>query len=321
MECMARGAEPVPDLEEARPLAEHDLIAKSLLNRMRPVYRNGQAYDIGDWSINPYRGCQHGCSYCYARRSHVAFDMDGGRAFEQEIFVKANAAAILRDEVRRRRVPWTRPIVIGTIVDPYQPIEGHRRVTRAVLEVLCEARAPVQIITKNTMVLRDADLLAEIARRSYCAIFMSVTTLDAALARRMEPATPPPLKRLAAVGRLVALGVPAGIMAAPVVPWLTDAPGALEALAEAARDHDARWMATGVLRLHPDVRPWFMEWLRGERPDLVRWYDRWYRRADPPRIYHDRIHERVRVARSRLGLDGGPPPFAPPVRQLALFEG
>jgi DNA repair photolyase len=308
--------EPIPDLTAVRPLAEHEIAAKVVLNRLRPI--NGRT--MGDWSINPYRGCQHGCAYCYARRSHITFDLDGGREFEREIFVKVNAADVLREELRHRRRPWRHPIIIGTIVDPYQPVEGHRRVMRGILTELLAARAPVQIITKNSMVLRDADLLGEIARTSYCAVFVSITTLDAALARRMEPATPPPLKRLATVQRLVAAGVPAGVMAAPIVPWLTDAPGAIEALARAVADHQAQWMASGVLRLHPDVRPWFLEWLRGERPDLVRWYERMYQHTEVPAAYHDRVHARVDAIRTDLGLPGGPPRFVPPVQQLALFD-
>jgi DNA repair photolyase len=313
--------EPVPDLTAARPLAVHVMQAKTVLNRMRPFRRQvGETAAIADWSINPYRGCQHGCAYCYARRTHADFDMNGAADFEREIFVKADAGAILRQELRaRRRAGWHAPIVIGTAVDPYQPVEGTWRVTRAILQEIRDARAPVQIITKNTMVARDADLLAEIARHNHCAVFMSVTTLDADLARRLEPATPPPLKRLAAVRALVARGVPAGVMLAPILPWLTDARGALEHLAIAAHQHQAQWLAAGTLRLHPDVRPVFMRWLERERPDLVDRYTDWYRWTEAPERYRERVHARLATIRTSLGMPPGPPEYAPRTQQLTLF--
>ena len=299
-----------PDRTAARPLAVHQWHVKSVLTPMGPIRRQGASHQIAEWSINPYRGCQHGCAYCYARRTHIQFDLDGAQSFEQEIFVKTGTAELLRAELRRlRHKPWHSPIVIGSAVDPYQPVEGTYQVTRGLLRELCAARAPVSIITKNTMVLRDADLLAELARNSYSAVFMSITTLDADLARHLEPATPPPLQRLRAVRQLVARGIPAGVMVAPIIPWLTDGRGALEALGMAARSHDARWLAAGTLRLHPDVRPVFFDWLRRERPELLATYEHWYARTEPPRIYHDRVHARMAAIRDAAGLPGGPPPM------------
>jgi DNA repair photolyase len=313
--------EPVPDPTAARPLAVHVIQAKSVLNRMRPFRRQiGEAAKLAEWSINPYRGCQHGCAYCYARRTHTDFDMNGAADFEREIFVKAGAAEILRQELRaRRRGAWHAPVVIGTAVDPYQPVEGTWRVTRDILAELCAARAPVQIITKNTMVTRDADILAEIARHNHCAVFMSITTLDADLARRLEPATPPPLKRLAAVRRLVERGVPAGVMAAPILPWLTDGRGDLEALALAAHRHQAQWLSAGTLRLHPDVRPVFMAWLARERPHLIDRYTDWYRWTEAPSHYRERLHARIDAIRAALGLADGPPAYEPKTVQMTLF--
>ncbi len=313
--------EPVPDPAAARPLAVHVIQAKAVLNRMRPFrQQNSAAVQIAEWSINPYRGCQHGCAYCYARRTHTDFDMNGAADFEREIFVKAGAAEILRQELRaRRRGTWHAPVVIGTAVDPYQPVEGSWRVTRGILEELRIARAPVQIITKNTMVMRDADLLAEIARHNHCAVFISITTLDADLARRLEPATPPPLKRLAAVRTLVAHGVPAGVMLAPILPWLTDGRGELEALALAAHRHQAQWLSSGTLRLHPDVRPVFLAWLARERPDLVDRYTDWYRWTEAPAYYRERLHSRMATIRTALGLPDGPPAYEPQTVQMTLF--
>ncbi|MBA3823596.1 MAG: radical SAM protein [Ktedonobacterales bacterium] len=312
--------EPIPDPMMTRPLAMHMLHPKVVLNRVRPIRRGGNETRFAEWSINPYRGCQHACAYCYARRTHVAFDLDGAADFEREIFVKVDAATVLRAELaRRRRSTWNTPIVIGTAVDPYQPIEGQQRITRAILEVLRDFRAPVHLITKNTMVLRDADLLAEIAQQASCAVFISITTLDAALARRLEPATPPPLKRLRAVQTLVARGINAGVMLAPVLPWLTDAPGMLEALALAAHQHNARWLTSGTLRLHPDVRPVFLRWLARERPDLLTRYEAWYRWTEPPEQYRQRVHGRMAAIRAALGMPGGPPSYTPQVVQLSLF--
>jgi DNA repair photolyase len=313
--------EPVPDPQAVRPLAVHTLQPKTILNRMRPFRRQeASATKMAEWSINPYRGCQHACAYCYARRTHVDFDLGGAEDFEREIFVKTGAGEILRQELRaRRRATWHSPIVIGTAVDPYQPVEGTWRVTRSILEAIRDARAPVQIITKNSMVLRDADILAEIARNNHCAVFMSITTLDADLSRRMEPATPPPLKRLAAVRRLVERGVPAGIMIAPILPWITDGRGALEQLAIAAHQHQAQWLASGTLRLHPDVRPVFLRWLERERPDLMDCYTDWYRWTEAPERYRERLHDRMTAIRAALGMPGNPPEYAPKIVQLTLF--
>ena len=314
--------EPIPDPNAARPLAIHTLHPKTVLNRMRPSrQKNGvPAPRMAEWSINPYRGCQHACAYCYARRGHVAFDLNGSEDFEREIFVKTGAAEILQAELAsRRRATWNTAIVIGTAVDPYQPIEGSQRVTRSLLEELRKAHAPVQIITKNSMVVRDADVLAEIARHNQCAVFISITTLDADLARRMEPATPPPLKRLQAVQRLVERGVPAGVMIAPIMPWLTDGPGTLEALAIAAHQHQAQWVTSGALRLHPDVRPVFFKWLAAERPDLLARYTAWYRWADPPEAYRTRLHARMAAIRTALGMPAGPPERRSTTVQMAMF--
>ncbi len=313
--------EPAPDPASARPLAVHILQTKTMLNRMRPFRRQeAPATRIAEWSINPYRGCQHACAYCYARRTHVDFDLGGAEDFEREIFVKAGAGEILRQELRsRRRGTWHSPITIGTAVDPYQPVEGTWRVTRAILEAIRDARAPMQLITKNSMVLRDADILAEIARHNHCAVFVSITTLDADLARRMEPATPPPLKRLAAVQRLVERGVPAGVMIAPVLPWITDGRGAIEQLAIAAHQHKAQWIVAGTLRLHPDVRPVFFRWLQRERPDLMERYADWYRWTEAPEGYRERLHARIDAIRAALSMPGGPPEYAPKTVQMALF--
>lgn len=310
----ARASLPASDLDEparGRP-AIHEMRARTVLNRVRPPmpFR---------WSANPYRGCQHACAYCYARPSHVTFALDGGADFERHIFVKVNAAEVLRAELHRPG--WQHEVVnIGTIVDPYQPVEGRYRITRSMLIELARARTPAHLVTKNSMVVRDLDVLSEVQARAGCAIFMSVTTLDAALARRMEPGTPPPLSRLAAVERLVRAGIPAGVMAAPLLPGINDRPAALDALASAAAAHGACFFIGGALHLGPNVEPYFYPWLEDERPDLLPAYRRLYRRPYAATGYVERVQQQVRELRAAYGLPGSPPeprPTREPA-QLAL---
>ena len=166
------------------------------------------------WSLNPYRGCTHGCHYCFARSTHFYYDLDADDEFSSIIFVKTNIADVLRMELSSPR--WQRPrVVIGTATDPYQPIEGKYRLTRAVLEAFLAFRTPVSIITKSSLVVRDVDLLAEIAQRLGCTVNFSITTLDRTLWRQLEPGTAPPLQRLRAMQRLAAAGVHAGVLLAP----------------------------------------------------------------------------------------------------------
>jgi DNA repair photolyase len=249
----------------------------------------------------------------------VSFALDGGKDFEQQIFVKVNAAEVLRAELHRPG--WRHEVVnIGSIVDPYQPVEGRYRITRGLLVELARARTPAHLVTKNTMVVRDSDVLGELQARAGCAIFMSVTTLDAELARRMEPGTPPPLSRLAAVERLVRAGIPAGVMAAPLLPGINDRPEALAALASAAAAHGACFFIGGALHLGPNIEQYFYPWLEGERPELLPLYRRLYRRPYAPDAYVERVKEQVRELRATYGLPGGPPeprPTREPA-QLAL---
>jgi DNA repair photolyase len=289
----------------------HEMRARTVLNRVPPPmpFR---------WSANPYRGCQHACAYCYARPSHVTFGLDGAREFEQHIFVKVNAAEVLRAELRRPS--WQREVVnIGTIVDPYQPVEGRYRITRGMLAELAAARTPAHLVTKNTMVVRDIDVLQELHARAGCAVLVSVTTLDAELARRMEPGTPPPLRRLEAVERLVRGGIPAGVMAAPLLPGINDGEEALAALAAAAAAHRACFFLGSALHLGPNVEQWFRPFLQRERPDLIPLYRRLYPRAYAPRSYVDPLRERLEALREAYGLPGSPPP-ARPAREPAQLS-
>jgi DNA repair photolyase len=292
----------VPEPGARRPIV-HEIRCRGVLNRVAPPmpFR---------WSANPYRGCQHACSYCYARPSHIAFDLDGGADFERHVFVKVNAPEVLRGELRRPG--WQREAVtVGTIVDPYQPVEGRYRITRGLLAELAAARTPAHVITKNTMIVRDLDVLLRLRARAGCVVMVSVTTLDAGLARRMEPGTPPPLARLAAVGRLAAAGIAAGVMAAPLLPGLGDDADALEALAGAAAAHGARFLMGGALRLGPNIEPWFRPFLERERPDLLPLYAELYPRGYVPRAYAERVRARLAAARARHGLPAAPPAPTP----------
>jgi DNA repair photolyase len=243
------------------------------------------------WSVNPYRGCEHKCVYCYARRYHTFFDLNPGADFENKIFVKVNAPQVLRQELSRKS--WQREhVAIGTAVDPYQPVEGKYRLTRAILKALLDYWTPCSIITKNTMLLRDIDLLSELGRGPGCKVFLSITTLDKALAQRLEPDTPPPEKRLAALSRLVEAGIHAGVMVAPILPGLTDGPQ-LERLVDEAFRRGARFVQWGVLRLDEGVKEVFYSFLEDFAPRLLSMYGRMYPGVYAPEEYAHRIDSRL----------------------------
>ncbi len=214
-------------------------------------------------SVNPYRGCEHGCIYCYARPYHEYLGLSAGEDFERLIFVKENAAALLREALSAKS--WT-PDVIGLsgVTDPYQPVERTLKITRACLEVLAACRNPVTIITKNHLVTRDIDILAPMAADQAAQVFLSITTLDDSLARVMEPRASRPGLRLEAVRKLRAAGIPVGVMVAPIIPGLTDheVPAILEAAAEAG----AMTAGRTVVRLPHGVKELFAEWLEVHAP-------------------------------------------------------
>jgi DNA repair photolyase len=230
----------------------------------RSIIARNDSPDVGfDASINPYRGCEHGCAYCYARPTHEYLGFSAGLDFETKIMVKEDAPALLRHELGSRR--WRpKPLALSGVTDPYQPIERRLQLTRRCLEVLVEFRNPVVIVTKNRLVTRDVDLLGELARCHAVAVFVSVTTLDADLARVLEPRASSPKGRLAAIQELAEAGVPVGAMIAPVIPGLTDhqLPEILKAIASAG----ATSAAYGMLRLPYAVAAMFERWLDNHRP-------------------------------------------------------
>jgi DNA repair photolyase len=215
-------------------------------------------------SINPYRGCEHGCAYCFARPSHARMGLSPGLDFETRLFAKPGAASLLTDELRKPSYQCS-PIVLGANTDPYQPIERQRQITRSILEVLAAHDHPVVITTKSAMVVRDIDILAPMAAKRLVSVNLSITTLDRHLARTLEPRAATPTKRLETLAKLSAVGVPTAVLASPMIPALTDSE--LEAILEAAAGVGARSAAYLMLRLPLELKALFTEWLETHVPD------------------------------------------------------
>jgi DNA repair photolyase len=231
----------------------------------KTIITRNNSPDVGfETSLNPYRGCEHGCIYCYARPTHEYLGFSAGLDFESKIMVKTNAPELLRVEMER---PGWKPqvLVMSGVTDPYQPVEKKLRITRGCLEVLAKFRNPVALITKNRLVTRDADLLRELANYNAVAVNISVTSLDPKLQRVLEPRTSSPQARLDAIGQLRAAGIPVGVMVAPVIPGLTDheVPKILQACAKAG----ARFAGYTIVRLPWGVAPLFAHWLEEHFPD------------------------------------------------------
>ena len=255
-----RTYEPDPGVAELAPHPATELIpeqSKSIISR-------NKSPDIGfEQSINPYKGCEHGCIYCYARPSHAYLDFSPGLDFETKIVHKPNAAELLKRELARPGYKC-KSIALGVNTDCYQPFEKQLGATRALLEIMLETRHPVGIVTKSALVERDLDLLGELARLGLTHVFLSITTLDDELKRRMEPRTASPRRRLMTIERLTEAGIPAGVMFAPVIPALND--HELEAILEASAKAGALWAGYTVLRLPNEVRPLFKDWLAEQYP-------------------------------------------------------
>ncbi|GFM31145.1 PA0069 family radical SAM protein [Novosphingobium sp. PY1] len=269
-----------------------------------------------DRSINAYRGCEHGCIYCFARPSHVFHDLSPGLDFETRLFAKPDAARLLRTTLAK---PGYRPapIAMGTNTDPYQPIEAHYRITREILEVCLETRHPVTITTKSDRVLRDLDILREMARFDLVGVGISVTSLDANLSRLLEPRAATPARRIAALGKLVEAGIPAHVSIAPVIPAITDQ--FLEAILEAAAGQGVRGAMWIMVRLPHEVAPLFREWLEVHFPERASKVmatiremrggkdndPRFFERMRPSGVWADLFRNRFRLAAKRHGF--GPP--------------
>ena len=301
------------------------LPVKSILNRCES---NRVPFD---WTINPYRGCEFACKYCYARYTHEFMEMDGA-AFEKKIYVKKDAAVLLARDIATKYLfavgteGAPEHICIGTATDPYQPAEREYGVTRACLEELARYDGlSLSITTKSNLIARDIDVLQRIAARSRLWVDMTVTTLRPRLARLLEPRAPRPDLRLAAIRKLREAGIAVGAMASPLLPGITDREGELEAVAGAAKEAGAQWFVSGVLFLMPSSAKQFLPFLREKFPRLVRQYEDWYtRNAYAPEPYRQKIADRVTRIKSRLGMTARPwqemrrPVGQPAQRSLAL---
>lgn len=308
---IARLAANSPAAETQRKSAEKPeyflLPVKSILNRC-----DSERVPF-DWTINPYRGCEFGCKYCYARYTHEYMEIDGGE-FERKIFVKQEAAAVLARDISRKYSYESKAsgytlaehIAIGTATDPYQPAEREYGVTRACLEELAKREGlSVSIITKSNQVVRDIDVLRKIAAKSALCINITVTTLRPRLARLLEPRAPRPDLRLAAVKELRDAGLNVGVSASPLLPGIND--GELEAVAEASRNAGAQWFYSGVLFLMPASARQFLPFIQQKFPKLAKQYEQWYaKNGYAPEEYRKKVSERVHRIREKLGFASRP---------------
>ncbi|WP_097459046.1 PA0069 family radical SAM protein [Mangrovitalea sediminis] len=249
--------------------ATPDSIATTVVEEQaRTIISTNRSPDVPfDQSINPYRGCEHGCIYCFARPTHAYWDLSPGLDFETKLIAKPNAANLLRQTLDKPRYQC-KPIALGVNTDAYQPVEKARRITRELLEVLWEYRHPVSLITKSALILRDIDLLSSLARERLCSVFVSITTLDNDLKRIMEPRTAAPGTRLKVVRELRAAGIPTGVLVAPVIPFIND--HEMEAILDASAEAGAQRAGWVLLRLPLEVAPLFETWLQDHFPDRAR---------------------------------------------------
>jgi DNA repair photolyase len=293
----------------------HEIHSKSVINRVK-----GMPFD---WSINPYRGCRHACVYCYARPTHEYLGLGVGDEFQEAIFAKVNAPEIVRAELAKRS--WRGDdVVIGTATDPYQQAESRYRITRGILEAFRDAANPVSITTKSPMVLRDLDILADLAKQADVTVHFTVTTLDLVLWKAIEPTTAKPHKRLEAMATLRAHGIRSGVFLSPVLPGITDDPAHLEAVVKAAAEHGAQFIFSQALRLGPGISEYYLPFLQREFPHLADGYAQLYRGNSVGWAYSDRLSRRIRELKERYGLNDSLPPAkrthcrpAPPI-QLPL---
>ena len=274
-----------------------EVTCRSALNRVR-----GMPFE---WTLNPYRGCTHGCHYCFARRYQSQLELDASDDFSSVILVKTNFAEVLRRELvrdawRARAEPQL--IAFGTATDPYQPIEGHYRLSRQALAVLVDHPTPVSLVTKGPLVLRDRDLLAELSQRTRCSVSISIPTVDEEAWQRLEPGTAHPLQRLKAVRQLVDAGIDAGVLMAPTVPGISSHPRKIERTIRTIAEHGAKYVGGFVMHLEGGTRDHFLAFLRSEFPHLVERYGQLYASKYPAPEYRKRVRAVVATLTERYGL-------------------
>ena len=289
------GAEAAIDEAQRRADAAsyQEITCRSALNPVKGMPFN--------WTLNPYRGCTHACHYCFARRYQTQFELGPDDHFSSFILVKANFVEVLARELDRPG--WTREqVAVGTATDPYQPIEGQYKLTRRSLEALLAAKTPVGLVTKGPMVVRDADLLAELGRRAGCTVYLSVPSTDEEAWRTLEPGTAHPLQRLRAVRTLRDAGVNAGVLMAPVVPGFTTHPAKLEATIKAIADHGAAFMGANIMYLKGGTKDHFMGFLASQFPHMVEGYNRLYAGAYAKSDYVSGVRGMISVLQDRYDL-------------------
>jgi DNA repair photolyase len=307
------------DAPEALDVRFYEVRAKSALNRVPNASRMPFR-----WTINPYRGCSHACVFCFARPTHTYLDFNAGRDFEREIVVKVNVPEVLRMELAKPS--WQgEHVALGTNTDPYQWVESKYRLMPGIWEALRDAANPCSVLTKSPLLVRDIDLMREIAAVTDISANLSIPTIDEKAWRASEPHTPHPRKRLEAVGELARAGIPTGVLVAPLMPGINDDPRQVEEILEAATDAGARSVGGIALHLRGEVRGIFMDWLHAYRPDLVPRYEELYRRgAYAPPAERGRLGALVRRSDRepadgfRRGTDPAPDrPAVPPRRTRA----
>ena len=317
------------DVDPARELREVEYLhvrARSLISEVPKASRMPFRY-----TVNPYRGCSHACTYCFARPTHEYLGLNGADDFERRIVVKVNAVERLAAELARPG--WSgEHIAMGTNTDPYQQCEGRYRLTRGIIETLGRARNPFSILSKSTMVLRDLDVLTAAAERTEVRMNFSIGTLDEEVWRISEPGTPPPWRRVEAIARMREAGIPCGVLVAPILPGLSDGDEQLSAVVRACVEAGAVSISCIGLHLRPGVRELFMPWLARERPDLVPLYDELYgaRNGYLARAEQERLSARVRALVERYGgcaksprqsrFDVPPAPVAAPAEQFTQLR-
>jgi len=291
----AGGAEALTGAELRADEARYQEVScKSALNPVKGM-------PFFNWTLNAYRGCTHGCHYCFARRYHAQFEMNAGDEFASVILVKVNIVEVLARELDRPS--WQREkVAVGTATDPYQPIEGHYKLTRRSCEAFARARTPVSLVTKGPMVVRDRDVLLDVTRAAGCTVYMSVPTVDEDAWRTLEPGTAHPLQRLRAVRELTDAGINAGVLMAPIVPGFTSSRSKIERTIKAIADHGSRFVGCNVMHLQGGTRTHFMNFISREFPAMLRRFEELYARKFAPAAYRKEAQAMVRVLQDRYGL-------------------
>ena len=286
------GVAALPDAVRRGDAATYQEIrCRSALNRVKgmPFFK---------WTLNPYRGCTHGCHYCFARRYQTQLELNSGDDFASVIFVKTNFVEVLRRELDKPS--WVKEqIGFGTATDPYQPIEGTYKLSRGVLEALRDAATPVGIVTKGPLIVRDIDVLKDLSARAACRVHISVPTVDEDAWETLEPGVAHPMKRLRAVRQLVDAGIDCGVLMAPIVPGFSTQPARLERTVKAIADSGATSVGAMVMHMEGGTRDHFMSFLGREYPEMVTRYEQLYARKYVPKDYNARVLEAVSLMRAR----------------------